>query len=94
MDEEKENKQTKTYFYISLAACIFGFIMFGITFIPSVGIYGLISSILLGLTSLAFARMQKKKFNFKGVFYAQISAYILLGLALALFIGGIIYSAV
>lgn len=82
----------KTYFYIAVAACALGFAAFGLSFSP-LGVYALISSILLGIASLAFIVRQKKKENLKALIYVKIAAYVLLALALALFIGGLVYSA-
>lgn len=60
----------------------------------AIGIYALISAILLSLASLAFLRAQKKKSDFKGVFVVTIIAYAALALSTGTFIGGLIYSAI
>lgn len=84
----------KTYFYLAVAACVVGAVALALSFTPIGGIYALISSILLGLASLALAGRQKNKENFKGVFYVKVCAYALLAASLLIFIGGLIYSAV
>lgn len=83
----------KTYLYIAIALCALGFIALALAFSP-LGIYALISGILLGLASLAFSAKQKKKDNLKGLTWIEAAAYVLLVLSLAIFIGGLIYSAV
>ena len=83
----------KIYFYISIACCVLAAVAFGLAF-TVLGVYALISSILLGLCSLAFCNAQKKKNNFKAVLYVKIGAYCVTGIAALLFIGGLIYSAV
>lgn len=87
------NDGVKIYFYIAIAACVLSAVAFGLCF-TFMGIYALISSILLGLCSLAFCNAQKKKNNFKAVLYVKIGAYCVTGIAALLFIGGLIYSAV
>lgn len=84
----------RTYFYIAVAACVSGFMAFALSFVPNLGVYALISSILLGLISLAFSTRQKNKQDFKGLFYVKACAYVLIAAAGAVFIGGLIYSAV
>ena len=84
---------TKTYFYIGVAACALGAVAFGLAF-TVLKIYALIASILLELVALSFLGTQKKKNDFKAVFYVKIVAYALLIAFLAFFIGGIIYMGV
>lgn len=83
----------KTYFYISVACCALAAVAFGLAF-TVLGVYALISSILLGIAALSFAAAQKKKNKLPELLYVNIAAYIVLGAAAALFIGGLIYSAV
>lgn len=84
---------TKTYFFISVAACALGAVAFGLAF-TVLGIYALIASILLELVSLSFSGTQKKKNNFKAVFYVKVVAYAFLIAFTAFFIGGIIYMGI
>lgn len=91
--ENGENKtDTKVYFYISIAACVLAAVAFGLSF-SALGIYSLIASFLLEFCALSFATTQKKKNPFPAVKIATVTAYVLLGLSAALFIGGLIYSA-
>lgn len=83
----------RIYFYIACAACGLAVIFFGLTFSP-LGIYALISSILLGIAALAFTRAQEKKYKFGGIKYVKIAGYAVLIISVLFFIGGLIYSAV
>lgn len=98
MENEKNDGQPpasgKAFFYIACAACALAAVFFGLAFVPALGVYALISSILLGIASLSFASAQRKRNNFKGVKYVKIAAYAVLAASLLLFIGGLIYSAV
>ena len=84
----------KTNFYIALGAFALAVIMLGLSFIPALGVYMLISSVLMELIALSFLNTQKKKENFKAVTYMTIAAYILLGVSVAIFAGGLIYTLV
>lgn len=99
--QEKEEKPvntetpvttTKIYFYVAIAVCALGAVSFGLSF-TVLGIYALISSIILELASLSFSATQKKKNNFPAVKYIQIVTYALLAGFTVFFIGGLIYSA-
>ena len=92
-DENTTQNSTRVYFFIAIGALVLAAIALGCTFIPQVGVYTLIASVLLELTALSFLSTQKKKNNFKEVFYVTIAAYVLLGLSLILFVGGLIYVA-
>lgn len=99
MDENKDGKNpqkgtnVKIYFYLGIVTCALCAVAFGLAFSP-LGIYALISSILLGIASLSFCATQKKRNDFKAVFYVKITAYVLLAVEILFFIGGLIYSAV
>lgn len=96
LEEHTDNApatNTKIYFYIATVACALGAVAFGLAF-TVLGIYALISSIILELASLSFIGTQKKKFNFPAVKYVQIAGYALLIAFTVFFIGGLIYSAV
>lgn len=82
----------KTYIYIAVAACALGFISLTLAFSP-LGVYALISSIVLGIAALAFTKKHKKKNNMKDLTYIEVAVYVLLVSSLAIFIGGLIYSA-
>lgn len=92
-DENNTKNSTYVHFFISIGLLVMAAIAFGCTFIPNVGVYTLIASILLELAALSFLSTQKRKNNFRGVKYATVAAYILLGLSTILFAGGLIYSA-
>lgn len=96
-ENQPENAESKaysgkTYFYIGIAAGALGIVFLGLIF-TVLSIYSLIASIILCLAALAFFNIQKKKNNFKQVKYFTIAAYVVLSIAIAIFIGGIIYSA-
>lgn len=104
MNEEEKNNQPengenqpqtngkKIFFYIAIVSCALGAVAFGLAF-TKLGIYSLICSVIFELASLAFCNAQKKANNFKAVKYVRIAAYILLGIFVAFFIGGIIYAS-
>lgn len=89
----QEVKSTsKTFFFIAVAACVLSAVAFGLSF-SKLGIYALISSVLFEFASLAFCRAQKKKNYFQAIKIVVIITYVLLALSLALFVGGLVYSA-
>lgn len=91
--ENTAENSTRTYFFIAIAMLALAAVAFGCTFIPGVGVYTLIASVLLELTTLSFLSTQKKKNNFKAVFYVTVAAYVLLAISVLLFAGGLIYVA-
>jgi low temperature requirement protein LtrA len=90
---EEIKSNTKAYFYASIVACVLAAVAFGLSF-SFMGIYALISSVILSLCALSFAITQKKKNNFAALKFAFIAAYVMLALSVLLFIGGLIYSAI
>lgn len=82
----------RIYAYIAVGLCIACALFFGLAF-TVMGIYSLITSIVLCLASLAFVNAQKRKNNFKSLLYVKICAYILLAICAGFFIGGLIWSA-
>ena len=84
----------KTFFYIAVGALFLAAVALGLTFVPALGVYSLIASVLFELTALSFLTTQKKKNDFKAVRYLTIAAYVLLGLSLLLFLGGLVYVAI
>ena len=89
-----DENNNRTYFYIALSALVGAAAALGCAFIPAIGVYMLITSVLLELGALAFLSAQKKKNDFRGLKYLTVAAYILLALSAALFCGGLIYVAV
>ena len=89
MDNDNNNGKT-VFICIAAAACALGAVAFGLAF-TRLGIYSLICSVLFELASLAFCNAQKKANNVKAVKYVKITAYVLLGIFAAFFIGGVIY---
>lgn len=86
---------TRIHFFIAIGALILAAIGFALTFILKTGgVYTLMASLFLDLGALSFLKTQKKKNNFKGIFYATIVAYILLAVGILMFLGGLIYVAV
>ena len=82
----------KTYAYIALALLIAGAVALGLIF-TKLGVYALIAAVLFQLGALSFANVQKKKNNFKYLKIITISSYVLLGISVIIFIGGIIYAS-
>lgn len=97
-DKEELNQTTpcttKNYFYFGLGGMALSIVALALIFVEGVGIYALICSILLSLAALSFFTTQRKKNNFDKLKIAIIAAYVLLGIAVGIFIGGIIFSAI
>lgn len=91
MSGENHNR---AYFYIAIALIIVNAVTLGLSFLPNIGVYMLITSVTEELCALAFLSAQKKRYNFKGVFIATLVTYILLAASLILFVGGLVYVAV
>lgn len=94
----RENKEevkctTKAYFYTAIVACVISALAFGLSF-SFMGIYALIASLVSELCALSFAVTQKKKNPLPALKFVFIAAYVLLGLSAALFVGGLVYSAI
>lgn len=90
--DEQPPYEKKTYFIIGLTATAASIAAFGLAFTP-LGIYALISSIVIGMAAIAFLNTQKKRNPFRAVFYATVAAYILTAFYLLFFLGGLIVSA-
>ena len=85
------NKGGRKFFYIAVACTALGVLFFGLTFSP-LAVYSLLAAILFCLASLSFLGTQKKRENFKGVLIMTIITYVLLGVFIAFFVGGVIFS--
>ncbi|MBD5632771.1 MAG: hypothetical protein HDP34_06025 [Clostridia bacterium] len=83
----------KIFFYLGITACALGAVSFGLSF-TVLKIYALIGSVVLEIAALSFLATQKKKNNFKAVFYVKVISYALLFAFTAFFVGGLIYSAI
>lgn len=92
-DEQPAEEYTgKTYAYIAVGLTALSAVAIGLSFtVP--GIYSLIASVLLSLASLSFINVQKKKNNFPKLKIVTVCAYIALCIAVLIFIGGLIWSA-
>ncbi|MDE6868950.1 MAG: hypothetical protein K2J83_07420 [Clostridia bacterium] len=85
----------KAYAYVAIGLAAAAFVTFILSLVfAAAGIYLLIASVLLALGALSFANIQKKKNSFKNLKIIIICSYVTLALPVALFIGGIIWSAV
>ena len=93
MSDNQEPNLNRTHFFIAIGALALAAVALGLAFLPPLGVYSLIASVLLELTALAFLNTQKKRNNFKGVFAVTVVAYALLAASVALFVGGLIFSA-
>ena len=92
--QSKNSEKRNTYCYFcGIAGIILSAVAFGLSFLPAVGVYALIISVLFELAALAFLSAQKKRGDAPFLKAATATAYVLLALSLALFIGGLIYSA-
>lgn len=80
------------YFYLAIACCALGAVAFGLAFTP-LKIYALIAAIIFELAALAFIAAQRKKRDFNAVFTVKVISYVLLLAFVAVFIGGLVYSA-
>lgn len=83
----------KTYAYIAIALIALSAVSFGLAF-TMLGIYAIIASVLCSLAALAFADVQKRKNNFKRLVIIRICAYVTLGISVAFFTCGLIWSAI
>lgn len=90
--EESVKSTTKLFYYLAVICCGLGAVAFGLTF-TALGMYSLISAVLLEIAALAFCNTQQRKNNFKAVFYVKVIVYALLVAFLVFFVGGIIYSS-
>lgn len=81
----------KTYAYIAVGLICLSCVAIGLIF-TVLGIYSLIASVLFCLASLSFINIQKRKNNFTGLKIITVCAYTALGIALLIFIGGLIWS--
>ena len=97
MEEDKKPTEItppytgKTYAYIAIALCAAAAVFFALTFTP-LGVYSLIASVILSIASLSFINVQKRKNNFKNLYIIRIFTYVVLGISVTFFIGGIIWS--
>lgn len=84
---------TRSRFYAAIAAAALSAVALGLAFLPAVGLYFLVSSVLLEICALSFSAAQKKINPFPAVKILEITVYVLLFLSLALFTGGLICSS-
>lgn len=89
---EEEKYEGKLYAYIGMGLTAAGALFFGLSF-TVMGIYSLIASVIFHIAALTFYNVQKKKNNFKWLFYVQIAAYVLFFVTFLFFAGGILWSA-
>lgn len=87
----RENYTKKTYAYVAVGLIIACAVFLGLIF-TVLGIYSLIASILFAIGAVAFSNVQKKKNNFPNLKIIMIFSYIFLGISLAVFAGGLIWS--
>ena len=91
-NNQQPKKNGRVFFYIALACTVLGAVFFGLTFTP-LAVFSLLAAILFCLASLSLLGTQKKRENFKGVFILTVITYVLFGIFLAFFIGGVIWSS-
>lgn len=90
--QPEEQETRKIWFWTGVGVLAAAVVALGLMF-TVLGIYALISSVVLSIASLAFFRTQKKRNNFKAVFALTVVSYVVLAAGIALFVGGLIYSA-
>lgn len=88
----KDGKKNLTRFYAALLSVALAATALGLAFLPAAGIYFLTASVILEICALSFSGSQKKIYSFAALKILRITAYILLILSGALFLGGIVYS--
>ena len=87
-----KDENTHIYLYFAIGSLVLAATALGLSF-TILGVYSLIASVLFELLSLSFLATQKKKCNLKCILYLTIAAYALLAASAALFIGGLVFSA-
>ena len=96
-EEENEQQPESGYNGFGYAYAAIGLIVTGIAALALIftvlGIYSLIASVILSLAALTFVNIQKRKNDFPKLKIIKICAYIVFGIAVAVFIGGLIWSA-
>lgn len=91
-EQPAEEYTGKTYAYIAVGLICLSAVAIGLIF-TALGIYSLIASVILSLASLSFINVQKRKNNFARLKIITICAYTVLCIAMLIFIGGLIWSA-
>lgn len=91
--ENQPSSDTRAYLWAALAACALGAVMFGLTFVPAVGVYGCISAFICELAALSFINAQRKKNPVSACKPVEIICYIIGVAVIALLIGAAIYSS-
>lgn len=89
-DEPKEQTTTKRYLYTGIICGALGFIFY--ILILAISMYGLITGIVFEIAALGFLRTQQLKNPQKVCKIIQIICYILLGIGVLIFLGGVLYS--
>ncbi|MGN0817725.1 MAG: hypothetical protein ACI4L9_02035 [Candidatus Coproplasma sp.] len=90
---DEQRSETKTYLWAALAGCVIGAIMFGLTFVPAIGVYGCISAFVCELAALSFVNAQRKRNPLPACKPIEIVCYIIGVAVIALLIGAAIYSS-
>lgn len=92
-NEQQPERGFKTYLWVAIAVCALGAALFGLTFIPAVGVYGSISAFVCELAALSFINAQRKRNPLSACRPVEIVCYIIGIAVIALLIGAAIYSA-
>ena len=100
MNEENKNEQNngpenngdKLFVYIAIGLIALGAVALGLSF-TVLGIYALMASMLIEIAAMTFINVQKTKNNFKWLKFVRIAAYAVFIAAVAVFIGGTVFSA-
>ena len=91
-NENKNGNGQYVYAYIAIGLIIVGAIALGVSF-TVLGVYALIASMLFEIAAMTFVNLQKRRQDLKWLIYLKIAAYVLIGAALLIFVGGTVWSA-
>lgn len=96
-EEENEQQPERGYNGFGYAYAATGLVIAGAAALALIftvpGIYSLIASVILSIAALTFVNVQKRKNDFPKLKIIRICAYAVFGVAVAVFTGGLIWSA-
>lgn len=91
---EEEKSQSKTDFWVAVGACAAGAVMLGLAFIPAIGQYGIIASLICQLIAMTFLNLQKKNcIYFKACKVVRVISYVIFAVGILIIAGAAIYAS-